>query len=89
VPIGRAVNQVKKETIMTTLKKIFLLIFSALFLVSFTACERQGPAEKAGEKIDKATEDAREGMEEAGEEMRETVDKAGEKLEETGEKLQN
>jgi hypothetical protein len=54
---------------MATLKKIFLLIFSALFLISFTACERQGPAEKAGEKIDKATEDVGEKIEETGEKL--------------------
>ena len=47
---------------------IFVLCASLMFTV-FTGCEQEGPAEKAGEKIDEAVENAGEAMEEAGEEI--------------------
>jgi hyperosmotically inducible protein len=66
--------------------KVFLL--PLVFGVAFTACETEGPAEQAGEKIDQAVEDASEKIENAtesaGEKIEEATDSAGEKLEETG-----
>lgn len=43
-----------------------LLGILCLFLLfGLAACERQGPAEKAGEKIDRAVEDARDAVRDA------------------------
>ncbi len=39
------------------------------FLFGLGACEREGPAERAGEKVDKATEQAGESLEQAGEKV--------------------
>ncbi len=46
-------------------RMVFLLIL--LLGVSFTACEREGPAERAGESIDEASESVGEAVEDAGE----------------------
>jgi hypothetical protein len=44
--------------------------------MGLNACpEREGPAERTGEKVDEAVEDAGEEMEEAGDEIEDTVDK--------------
>ena len=48
----------------------------ALFLcASLAACEREGPAEKAGEAIDRAGEKASRAIENAGENIRDAVRK--------------
>ena len=41
---------------MNAIKKLFLVLAAAVFTFSLGACERKGPMEKAGEKIDKAAE---------------------------------
>jgi hypothetical protein len=54
------------------------LVIAALAAVAFSGlpgCEREGPAESAGEAIDEAVEDAGEVMEDAGEAAEETVEK--------------
>lgn len=73
---------------MKTLKKILVLFCGLVFLAFFSACEEQGPAERAGEKIDETVEKTQEKMEEAGEAMEEKVEQVGEKLEKSGEKMQ-
>lgn len=40
--------------------RAFLIVVTALFALS--ACDREGPAEKAGEKIDKAVENAKDAV---------------------------
>jgi len=45
-----------------------LLILSSLF-VALSGCERQGPAERTGERIDRGIEDAGERIQEAGEDI--------------------
>ena len=65
---------------MSILKKIILVLFSCMIIVSFAACKKQGPAERAGEKIDEA-------VEKAGEKIKESTEKAGNKIEEAGEKV--
>ncbi len=52
-----------------------LILIAAVFAYG---CEKKGPAEKAGEKIDHAYSEAKEKAEEAGE----TIEEAGEKIEE-------
>jgi hyperosmotically inducible protein len=51
-------------------------------LATLSACHQEGPAEKAGQKIDKA-------VEKTGEKINQTTGKIGEKLEKTGEKIQD
>jgi len=50
---------------------VVLLILTAAF---FTACEKEGPAEQAGAKVDQAVESAGQKIEEAGDAIREKTD---------------
>lgn len=52
-------------------KLLFVLLFLSMGLA---ACEQEGPAERAGEKIDKAVEEAGDKMEEAGDKVEEATD---------------
>ena len=72
-----------------TLKKFFQILCCLSLVLIFASCERQGPAERAGENIDEAMETTGEKFEEAGEKVGETVEEAGEKIEEAGEKIQD
>jgi hypothetical protein len=65
---------------MSILKKIILGFFSIMLIVSFTACKKEGPAERAGKKIDEV-------VEKSGEKMKESAEKAGDKIKEAGEKV--
>jgi hypothetical protein len=65
---------------MSIVKKIILIFLSSMIIISFTACKKEGPAERAGKKIDEA-------IEKAGEQIKESADKAGDKIEEAGEKV--
>ena len=62
---------------------------SIIVLVAFFAlggafgCEREGPAERAGEKIDETMEQAQERTEEAVEEAGEALEEAGEEVKES------
>ena len=58
------------------------LLALGLGLALFFGSEQQGPAQKAGEKVDKAVEDAGKAVEKAGE-------KAGEKLDEAAKKVRD
>ena len=42
--------------------KTFIFLMFALALTLVAACEREGPAERAGESIDRAVEDARDAV---------------------------
>lgn len=44
------------------------------FLFALPGCEKQGPAEKAGESIDKATDSLGEKVEDAGEAIQDTAE---------------
>lgn len=65
----------------------FLTIFSLVFL--FAACEKDGPAEKAGENIDEAMEETGNTLEDAADEMDPDgpVEEAGENLDEAAEEI--
>ena len=65
---------------MSILKNIILVFFSCMIIVFFTACKKEGPAERAGKKIDET-------VEKAGEKIKESAEKAGDKIEEAGEKV--
>lgn len=66
-----------------------LLITSLSLMVLTFGCESQGPAEKAGEKIDQSIENTKDALEEASNKItgKGPAEKAGEKIDETfGEK---
>lgn len=58
---------------METLKNLKIIGISILLAAGLAACEKPGPAETAGKKIDQTADDA-------GNKVRETVDKVGDKL---------
>lgn len=59
---------------MKTLEKFKLIGISMLFIAGFAACDKPGPAETAGKKIDQT-------VDQAGQKLDEAADKVGEKLE--------
>jgi uncharacterized protein YjbJ (UPF0337 family) len=52
---------------------------------AMAGCEDEGPAERAGERIDDAIEDARDAVEDARDDVRDAVEDARESLEEDDE----
>lgn len=64
---------------MNILKNLKLIGISTLFVAGLAACDKPGPAETAGKKIDRTADTA-------GKKIGETVDKVGEKLGEQGTK---
>jgi hypothetical protein len=59
----------------TTLKKIGLVASGLLVSLSLVGCEEKGPAQKAGESIDKAGKDLKDAVDPRG-----PAQKAGEKI---------
>lgn len=51
-------------------------VLASLFVLGISACEREGPAERAGEQIDETAGEVREGVENAAEEVEGAVDDA-------------
>ena len=73
-------------------KKYFatlLLITGLAFAVLTVGCDRQGPAEKAGEKIDKSVEATKDAANDAVDKItgKGPAEKAGEKIDETAKKM--
>lgn len=64
---------------MNMLSNLKLIVVSTLLIVGLTACEKPGPAETAGKKIDQTAD-------EAGKKISESANKVAEKLGEQGEK---
>jgi hypothetical protein len=50
---------------MSLLKKFFMLAIAVFLLTGFYGCKKEGPAEKAGKKIDKAMDDAKKTFDDA------------------------
>ncbi len=63
-------------------KKLSIAALMVLFVVGLTACDKPGPAEKAGQDIDNAAENL-------GDKVEDATDKAGDKLEQAGDKVEN
>ena len=60
---------------MSMFNKLAILgLCACLMIPAMIGCEEKGPAERAGEKIDKAVKDAGDAMEEAGENVKEKMD---------------
>jgi maltose-binding protein MalE len=71
---------------MRILGKVLVVLFSALLLIAFAACEKEGPAERAGKKVDETVEKAQQKMEETGDKVSQQMEEAGKKVEEATEK---
>ena len=63
-------------------KWLHSVVSLGLGVALLAGCEQKGPAEKAGQKIDKAVEDT-------GKELQKAGEKVGEKLEEAGKKVKD
>jgi hypothetical protein len=55
------------------------VLTAALGLAFGAGCHRKGPAERAGEKIDKAVEQTGDALEDAGDKTKDAADKAAKK----------
>lgn len=71
---------------MYIIKKLFLVLITAFFIIGLSGCPEEGPAERAGEKIDEAVQDAGEKAEETGEKAGEAMEEAGDKAEDAADK---
>jgi hyperosmotically inducible protein len=65
---------------MSILKNIIFCFFICVIIVSFTACTKEGPAERAGKKVDET-------VDKTGEKIKESTEKVGDKIEQAGEKV--
>ena len=66
---------------MQRLSKALVGLAIGITTLGIVACHEEGPAERAGKQIDKATDDTSDAMKDAGK-------KLGDKMEDTGEKMQ-
>jgi hypothetical protein len=53
--------------------KSSMIIAAMVLAVTLSACEKEGPAEKAGKEIDKATKDLGQSMENAADAVKEAT----------------
>lgn len=67
---------------MEATRKLAILLLVVGLGFGIGACERKGPAERAGEQIDKAVEGAGDKVEQVGEKVGGAIEKAAEKVEE-------
>lgn len=56
------------------MKRTLLLLLTLIFTLGMAGCDNEGPAEKAGKKIDQTVEKAGEKIEQAGDTIREKTD---------------
>lgn len=54
--------------------RIFLAALVAALALGLAGCEKEGPMERAGEKLDDATEKVKDAAEEAGDEIEDATD---------------
>jgi hyperosmotically inducible protein len=66
-----------------------LTIIGVAAVLTLAACEQKGPAEKIGEKIDNATEQAGEAMENAKAKMKDAADKVEDQASEAMDEIKN
>lgn len=58
---------------MKTIRTLSAVLLIGMSVAAFGGCEREGPAERAGEKLDEAGKRTGEALEEAGEKARDAV----------------
>jgi hyperosmotically inducible protein len=68
---------------MSLLHRGIIIGVIAFFVIGLAGCQKEGPAEKAGEKVDQAAEKMGEQVENAGEAMVEKAEKAGEYMDDS------
>jgi hyperosmotically inducible protein len=68
---------------MSLIHRSFIIVVIALFVIGLAGCQKEGPAEKAGEKVDQTVEKVGEKVEGAGEAMGEKAEKAGEYMDDS------
>jgi hypothetical protein len=61
-------------------KFIAVMLMGGILGTGIVACEKKGPAEKAGEKLDAAAKDVKEGAEKAGEKIENAAEEVKDKL---------
>jgi len=67
---------------MEATRKLAILLLAVGLGFGIGACERKKPAERAGEKVDKAVERAGDKVEHAGEKVGGAIERAADKVEE-------
>lgn len=67
---------------MNKIERFKLIGTSFLLAVGLAACDKPGPAESTGEKIDQTVKEAGNKIEHAADKVSEAADKAGEKMDE-------
>lgn len=60
---------------MSKLKKLIYLFCLLAFFAAVTGCEKEGPAEKAGKKVDEQLEEAGDTIEDLGDKVEDSLDK--------------
>lgn len=77
---------------MTMNKSLISVLAAGLLVLGLAACEKKGPAEEAGEKIDNAMESAGQSMSKAADDVKqgaaEMTNEAGKKMDAAGEQIQ-
>lgn len=58
---------------MSISKKLLFTLFTGLVVIGLVGCKQEGPAERAGKKIDEAVEKTGEQIEKAGEKIKESA----------------
>lgn len=64
------------------MNKAFLICFLVVISVFIVGCAKQGPAEQAGESIDRAIEDGKDTTEDAFEDAAESIEEGSDVLDE-------
>ena len=67
---------------MPTMSRLPIMVALGLSLGILAGCEQQGPAQKAGEKVDKAVDQAGKTMQKAGEKVEDAAKDAEKKIKE-------
>ena len=68
---GQQQNLFKKGITMKF--KTFVLLLLLLVTIALTGCEKDGPMENAGEKIDNSIENAGQALEDAGDKVKDAI----------------
>jgi hypothetical protein len=66
----------KRRRAMKALTYLFILVATLGLTLTFSACQKEGPAEKAGEEIDQTMDEAGETLDETMENMQDMMDNA-------------
>lgn len=72
---------------MTMIQKFFFSVFVLVLLSGLSACEREGTATRAGQKVDQATDRAEQKLEQAGQSLSQAAGKAEQKMEQAGQAI--